>query len=125
MKKEEELNGFIDQGVKITGELEFLNTLRIDGNFVGKIRSKEMLIVGERGVLDGEIEVGTLIVSGTVKGKIRAKDKLEIQRSGKVYADISAGSLLIVEGGVFQGNCEMEFKSQEHPQVLEWKAKKG
>lgn len=125
MKRDEELAGFFDQGIKITGEMEFQNTLRIDGTFNGKIKSNDTLIIGEKGSVDGEIEAGIVSVNGTVKGKVRAKQRLEIQRGGKVFADINTASLLIVEGGVFQGNCEMDFKGQESSQVLEWKAKKG
>lgn len=124
MKRDDELAGFFDQGVKITGEMEFQNTLRIDGSFTGKIKSNETLIVGERGSVDGEIDAGVVSVIGTVKGKVRAKQRLEIQKGGRVFADINTTSLLIVEGGIFQGNCEMDFKGQE-PQILEWKAKKG
>ena len=126
MKKEEELSGFFDQGVKITGDLEFQNTLRIDGSFNGKIRSQDMLVVGERGMVEGEIEAGIVSVSGTVKGKIKARAKLEIQKSGRVFADITTPSMLIVEGGLFQGNCEMDFQGKaREPQVLEWKGAKA
>lgn len=124
MKRDEELAGFFDQGVRISGEMEFQNSLRIDGAFNGKITSNDTLIVGERGVVDGEVEAGVVSVNGTVKGKIRAKQRLEIQRGGKVFADINTASLLIVEGGIFQGNCEMDFKGQESS-VLEYKARKG
>ena len=90
----------------------------------GKIKSNDTLIVGEKGIVDGEVEAGVVSVMGTIKGKIKAKQRLEIQKGGRVFADISTASLLIVEGGVFQGNCEMEFKAGDS-QVLEWKTKKG
>jgi cytoskeletal protein CcmA (bactofilin family) len=119
MGKKDELTGFFDQGVKITGELHFQNTLRIDGTFNGKIVSEDLLIVGDNGNVDGEIEVGTITVTGTIKGKIRARERVEIQKGGKVYADVVTPSLLVVEGGLLQGNCEMEVKTAES---LEWKA---
>jgi len=122
MGKKDELTGFFDQGVKITGELRFQNTLRIDGSFSGKITSDDMLIIGDNGSVDGEIEVGTVSVTGLVKGKIRAKERIEIQKGGKVYADVSTPSLMVVEGGILQGNCEMEMKST--PESLEWKTVK-
>ena len=119
MGKKDELTGFFDQGVKITGELHFQNTLRIDGSFSGKITSDDMLIIGDNGSVDGEIEVGTVSVTGQVKGKIRAKERIEIQKGGKVFADVVTPSLMVVEGGVLQGNCEMEMKSSA--ENLEWK----
>jgi cytoskeletal protein CcmA (bactofilin family) len=126
MTKKEELTGFFDQGVTITGELEFKNTLRIDGNFYGKIRSNDQLIVGENGVVEGEIDVGILNVTGIIKGVVRIQDRLEIQKGGRVLADVVTPSLQVMEGGVLQGNCEMVFKKTEpETQVLELKTKKG
>lgn len=112
MSKKDELTGYFDQGVKITGELEFQNTLRIDGQFQGKIRSQDLLVIGEHGNVEGEIEVGALSVHGVVRGKIRTRDRLEIQKSGRVYADVATPSLLVVDGGILQGNCEMELKDR-------------
>ena len=42
-----ELNGFLDRGASFKGEMEFEDTMRIDGKFNGKIMSKNELIVGE------------------------------------------------------------------------------
>ncbi len=104
----EDLSGFIDQGVVITGEIEFHNTLRIDGKVFGKIRSNDLLIVGEYGEVEGEIDVGIVRVTGVVKGKIHARQRLEIQKGGRVQADVITPKLLLVDGGLLQGKCEME-----------------
>lgn len=126
MTRKEELTGFFDQGVTITGELEFKNTLRIDGNFYGKIRSTDQLIVGENGIVEGEIDVGVLSVMGTIKGVVRIHDKLEIQKGGRVFADVVTPSLLVLEGGLLQGNCEMDFKKKgQESQVLKLNTQKG
>ena len=45
-----ELNGFLDAGSHIQGELHFEDTFRIDGKVTGKIQSAGDLVVGERGV---------------------------------------------------------------------------
>jgi cytoskeletal protein CcmA (bactofilin family) len=126
MTKKEELTGFFDQGITITGEIEFKNTLRIDGNFYGKVRSTDQLIVGQNGIVEGEIDVGILSVTGTVKGVVRVHNKLEIQKGGRVFADVVTPSLLVLEGGLLQGNCEMDFKKKSHESpLLELKTNKG
>ncbi len=102
-----ELNGFLDRGSSFKGELEFEDTMRIDGKFNGTIRSKNELIVGESAHLDGEIHVGRVAISGTVTGKIFAEQRVEIHRNGKVYSDIDTPALIIEEGAIFQGNCTM------------------
>jgi cytoskeletal protein CcmA (bactofilin family) len=106
-KKSGELNGFLDRGAAFKGELEFEDTMRIDGRFNGKIVSKNELIVGESATIEGDVHVGRVAISGTVIGKIVADQRVEIHRNGKVYCDIDTPALVIEEGAIFQGNCTM------------------
>jgi cytoskeletal protein CcmA (bactofilin family) len=108
MKKGGELNGFLDRGASFSGELEFEDTLRIDGKFKGKILSKNELIVGESAQIDGEIHVGRIAISGTVTGKIKADQRIEIHKAGRVFCDLDTPALIIEEGATFEGNCVME-----------------
>ena len=105
--KSGDLNGFLDRGSSFKGELEFEDTMRIDGKFNGRVRSKNELIVGESAHIEGEIHVGRIAISGTVLGKITADQRVEIHRNGKVYSDIDTPALVIEEGAIFQGNCVM------------------
>jgi cytoskeletal protein CcmA (bactofilin family) len=102
-----ELNGFLDRGASFKGELEFEDTMRIDGRFTGKIVSKNELIVGESATIEGDIHVGRIAISGTVIGKIIADQRVEIHRNGKVFSDVDTPALVIEEGAIFQGNCTM------------------
>jgi len=102
-----ELNGFLDRGSSFKGELEFDDTMRIDGKFNGRITSKNELIVGESAHIEGDVHVGRIAISGTVVGKIVADQRVEIHRNGKVYSDIDTPALIIEEGAIFQGNCVM------------------
>ena len=106
-KKGGELNGFLDHGSSFKGELEFEDTMRIDGRFNGRIVSKNELIVGDQAHIEGDIHVGRIAISGTVMGKIVADQRVEIHRNGKVYSDIDTPALIIEEGAIFQGNCVM------------------
>jgi cytoskeletal protein CcmA (bactofilin family) len=105
--KSGELNGFLDRGSSFKGELEFEDTMRIDGKFNGKIHSKNELIVGESAHIEGDIHIGRIAISGTVVGKIIADQRVEIHRNGKVYSDVDTPALIIEEGAIFQGNCVM------------------
>lgn len=105
--KSGELNGFLDRGASFKGELEFEDTMRIDGRFTGKIVSKNELIVGESATIEGDLHVGRIAISGTVIGKIVAEQRVEIHRNGKVFSDIDTPALVIEEGAIFQGNCTM------------------
>jgi cytoskeletal protein CcmA (bactofilin family) len=110
-----DLNGFLDAGSHITGELSFDDTFRIDGKLTGNVVSKGNLIVGERGEVDGEIKVGRVFVSGVVRGTMRATERAEITATGRVFAKLYTPSLMIEEGAFFEGQCSMERK--EAPQA--------
>lgn len=112
-KSNGELNGFLDRGSSFKGEMEFEDTMRIDGKFNGKIVSKNELIVGESAHIEGDVHVGRVAISGTVIGKIIAEQRVEIHRNGKVYSDIETPALVIEEGAIFQGNCLMGEKDRE------------
>jgi cytoskeletal protein CcmA (bactofilin family) len=107
-----ELNGFLDRGSSFKGELEFEDTMRIDGKFNGRITSKNELIVGESAHIEGDIHVGRIAISGTVVGKLKADQRVEIHRNGKVYSDVDTPALVIEEGAIFQGNCVMGDKNK-------------
>ena len=102
-----DLNGFLDAGSHIQGELQFEDTFRIDGKLTGKAVSHGDLVVGEGGEVDADVEVGRLFVSGTLRGTVTASRRIEITAGGKVLADIRTPSLVIEDGAVFEGGCSM------------------
>ena len=103
-----ELNGILDAGSHLTGELHFEQTFRVDGRITGKVISNGDLVIGERGEIEGEILVGQAFVAGTVRGRIETRRRLEVSAGGKVFADIVTPSLRIEEGARFEGKCAME-----------------
>jgi hypothetical protein len=68
-----QLNGFLDGGSHLRGELHFEDTFRIDGRLTGKIESDGDLYVGERGEVHGEVRVGRLFVTGKVDAVVQAQ----------------------------------------------------
>ncbi len=105
--KQSDLNGFLDSGSHLQGELRFDASFRIDGKLTGSVTSEGDLIVGESGEIDGEIRVGQVFVSGTVRGKVQAARKVQISPSGKVFAEIDTPALIIEDGATFEGSCSM------------------
>ena len=101
------LNGFIDKGSHIRGDLSFEDSFRIDGKFEGKIRSGNELILGDEAEVTAEIEVGRLSVNGTLKGSVRATERVELLAGARVMGDIATPVLRIEEGAHFEGSCQM------------------
>ena len=103
-----EINALLGRGTEFEGKLTFTGRVRLDGRFKGEVFSDDVLILGDDGVLEGDVDVGTLIVrGGTVRGNVRASQLVEIHAPGKVYGNIHAPQLFIDKGVVFDGQCTM------------------
>ena len=61
--KPSDLNGFLDAGSHVKGELRFETSFRVDGKFTGNVISEGDLMVGESGELEWELRVGRVFVS--------------------------------------------------------------
>lgn len=113
--KQSDLNGFLDSGSNVTGELRFQTSFRVDGKFNGTVISDGELIVGQGGEVDGDLRVGQIVVSGTVRGAIRAARRIHLSSTGKLLADIDTPSLIIEDGGFFEGRCSMDREEARVP----------
>jgi cytoskeletal protein CcmA (bactofilin family) len=102
------LNGFVDSGCVIRGELEFQRSFRLDGRVEGSIVSPSELVIGETGSVDGEISVARCLVGGEVRGTIRAAEQVVLHGSAKVWAVIQAPALVMEEGAFLEGTVEMD-----------------
>ena len=88
------------------GSISTSSSTRIDGTLQGKITGENSLVVGERGVVTGEIKALEIIVFGRIEGVIEA-DRLEIKDTGVVTGDLYVGKLVVQEGGIYNGRCAM------------------
>ncbi len=111
------VNGFIDRDTKISGDIKFNDSFRIDGSFKGKIVSGNTLIIGEGGNVEADVDVANISVNGIVKGTLKASESIQIYSLGRVTGEIITPKLIVEEGAFFQGSCQMELK------VLDTKSK--
>ncbi|MFL6291844.1 MAG: polymer-forming cytoskeletal protein [Thermoanaerobaculia bacterium] len=111
--KQNDLNGFLDTGSHVEGELRFETSFRVDGRFTGQVNTAGDLIVGEGGEVEGDLRVGQVFISGTVKGTIRAARRIQISARGKVFAEIDTPALVVEDGAFFQGRCTMAREERE------------
>ena len=109
-KKGEPQTGNIDESITVLGsnavfkgELNFKNTLCIDGKFEGKVKTSDKLIVAEEGAVLAEIEAGIVICKGKIRGNIIASQKLEIHSTGKIIGDVHTPALMVELGAVMLG----------------------
>lgn len=103
----EDLNGFLDEGTELVGELRFRNTFRVDGRVKGKIVSEHTLVVGETARVEADIDCGTVSIRGSVTGRVQGRERIEVLAGARVEGSLVSPKLVIEEGAFFQGDCDM------------------
>ncbi len=111
----ETLNGFVDSGCTLKGELEFSNSFRVDGRVEGTIRSRAELVIGEDGFVEGEIDVARCLVGGQVRGTVRASEKVVLHASAKVWGEIHAPAVVMEDGAFLEGKVDMAAEAKAPP----------
>jgi len=101
------ISTLISEGTVVAGNLTAPNVARVDGQVNGDVEIGEGLVLGEQGVITGNINTKEMVVYGTVQGNI-AVESLEIKGTGKITGDISATTLLVEAGGIYNGHLTMQ-----------------
>jgi len=109
----EDLNGFLDEGTELSGELRFRDVLRVDGRVKGRIVSDNTLIIGETGQVDAEIDCGVVSIRGRVSGQVHGRQRIELLAGCRVQATLVSPKLVIEDGAFFQGDCRMGSPPEE------------
>ncbi len=112
-KKNEPEEKAIEINAEMKGTLTFNDpvNLRINGLFSGSLQTKGTLTVGESANVEARITGESVIIAGKVKGDVVASTMLVLMPSAELLGNISTPKLNIVEGAIFEGQCQM-FKEQ-------------
>lgn len=104
------IDTIIGPSSNIEGKINASGTVRIDGKYTGDIFTDEDVIVGENGVINGNISARNVSISGKVDGNVLCKGLLEILSTGQLDGDIEVKKISISDGAVFKGKCSMNFE---------------
>jgi len=121
----------VSEGCIIDGNIKAPAFARIDGQITGNVMIDEGLILGEKGLIQGNIITKEMIVYGTVNGNLHVTS-LQIKASGKITGDIHTQVLEVETGAVYDGILSMTTntkpaqiqnnKSAEIPKIQEAEA---
>jgi cytoskeletal protein CcmA (bactofilin family) len=117
------INSIVGDGTKFVGDLELNGLLRIDGDFIGNIRTKGKVLVGKNGRAECTISADTVVIGGVVKGDIVSKEKVVILSTGMLIGNVSTPRLISEDGVILNGLC-MISSSDENSASLELDTKK-
>lgn len=103
-----DIETIIGKETTITGQLKSERNIRVDGRIEGGITASGDVVIGESGIVQGDIKAGSLTVAGTVTGNVECDGNLSIHSTGQLVGDVRVHSLNIADGGIFKGRSEMD-----------------
>jgi cytoskeletal protein CcmA (bactofilin family) len=103
----QEITVVLQRGARLEGRLQFEGTARIDGQFKGEIFTPDVLVIGDEGSVQGQIEADVVVISGKFQGEILATQRVEIQAPAEVRGTIQTAILQVDEGALFEGKTKM------------------
>jgi cytoskeletal protein CcmA (bactofilin family) len=101
----------IGNGTTIKGEIKSNGDIRIDGTLIGQVYSKGKIVVGNTGVIEGEIYCQNADFSGNIAAKVEVAELLTLKATAKLKGEIITNKLAIEPGAKFSGSCKMEKES--------------
>lgn len=73
----------------------------------GKVRAKGKVVVGEQGVVDGEISCKNAVVSGKINANMDITELAVFKASAQFTGKITTAKISIETGALFSGECKM------------------
>lgn len=100
------ISTLISEGCVLEGDFKAPAFVRIDGQVNGNVTIEEGLILGEKGIIKGNVVTREMLIYGAVTGNI-ITHSLEIKPTGKITGDIKTQTLRVETGGFYNGNLAM------------------
>lgn len=97
----------IRNGTHLEGTVKTSGDIRIDGTLKGKLISDGKLVVGETGIIEGEVFCKSADISGSIKATLSVKEMLQLRATASITGDILTAKIAIEPGANFTGNCRM------------------
>ncbi len=117
------IDTLIGRHAKIFGDIHYGKGLHIEGlvegNVIAEHEDEGGVIIGESGVVEGEIRGSSIVVSGTVHGDIYAADTVEIKAGARVNGNVYYNFLEMAPDAKVNGNLLHQRASLVHQGSVE------
>jgi cytoskeletal protein CcmA (bactofilin family) len=120
-RKSAKVETLVGEGTCVDGDMTFSGGLHVDGMVRGNIMaangdSMALLVVGEHGKIEGEVQVPQVVISGAVVGDVRATESVELAPNSQVTGNIYYARIEMAMGASVNG--QLIHVAQENGQIL-------
>ena len=106
--------GMSIEAIRMTGA----ESVRIDGTYKGNLELDGSLVLGDSGVIHGNVDASYFLVAGEITGNIKCHTQLHFASTAKVVGDIEAQSLIVDEGSQVTGRYRVGQPKSPAPPVI-------
>jgi cytoskeletal protein CcmA (bactofilin family) len=97
----------ISKGTVIEGKFTCAENVRLDGTIIGTVHVEKRLVMGDTGVVDGNIFALNCAIKGKINGDITVKEQLHLLDTAKIEGNIAASSMIVDEGARHNGRSSI------------------
>ena len=108
----------IVEGSKIVGDFIAESNVRIDGEVQGNVTSSSKVVIGQAGLIKGNLVCGDADIEGRIEGTLKVDGLLTLRLNSNVTGEISTAKIQIEEGAQFSGECKMNNFSSPKPVAI-------
>jgi cytoskeletal protein CcmA (bactofilin family) len=94
-------HSFISADTKVTGDLEGVGDISVEGSVEGNISCRTLTLQGQP-IITGDVQADAVHVCGRFKGALQAK-KVVLTKAARMSGDINYEILELHEGAEFEG----------------------
>lgn len=112
----------LHRGTEVEGSIVVNGSVRIDGKLKGKVKASEKIVIGQTGIIDGDLVAKEVNLSGRCKGTISAENLIVFQSTAEFDGDVKCKKLVVEEGVIVDGSITMR---ENRGKVAQGKPKEG
>ncbi|MDO5086366.1 MAG: polymer-forming cytoskeletal protein [Comamonadaceae bacterium] len=112
-----QIDTLIAEHCTLEGDLTTKNSVKVDGRIHGTLRAEGRAVIGETGVVQGDVHAADLLVLGRLEGHVYAQ-RLHLHASAQIHGNIEAQTLQVDPGARYQGSVTMQDPGNASPAAL-------
>ncbi len=99
----------IGRSIRIDGDLQGEEDLRIEGNVTGTVRlHNNTLTIGSEGEIRADVYAKSVAIDGVVEGDLYGSERVSVRKNAKVIGNITSPRVSLEDGAQFKGTIEMD-----------------
>jgi len=101
------LSSLVADNMAITGDVMFSSGLRVDGRIDGNVFCEPgvhgLLVLSEKGCINGSVRTYDAVINGTIAGDLEVEHFLELQANARVTGNITYRQMQLECGAAVEG----------------------